>query len=783
MKFRFKPVDVLIALVLTISLAFTGVALSLLYSTHNFVPKGVQPAEYLTVLRLRERDDSDQYWFDSLSLNEFAFLRRNFKNVNWFYEDYLNRNRVHTPSNSAHTYVDLSEVSHEYFSALGVLTTDGIPVSAPANQRVAVLAESVAEQLFGVLDRQDMSILLDGTSTAIPVVAIVSDDFKGLTSWNVKGWVVNIDEHHVLNVSDPTDFYVQSRFIFGKSGIGAASADEITEQLKNHKMVGRFSLGPDSFMTVNVLKSDQARAFASLFLAPFNESAAQRGSTGLIAVVFALVILMFFLLAIFFDSEQSKQIQPLSVSYMVGAAPHQLVGRLVVLHCAPFLVALALAVFVYFQIANLMLSYEPFKSYPGYLSTASHSIAIASMCSLLATCVGVSFIYGSYSLRRLLRSTYLTLARTADRSGVRYVLLFLVVLCMLFMGSNLSYFSRYVNFSFGFENTDIPSFIPSTPISLHPNAFKEELLKIDGVADAGRTSVIPLSPEFALPEPEAVMDASYTNEQTFYRIRVDKAFFDIYGVRTLIGELDDAFGDYDVALSLSMARTLEIEPSKLIGSSISLGNSRNIYNVIAIVDDVKYGNYLNPTTNVFYTQETMNSTSSYWVVDYDGVSQDVIAALDNNPLFTGIQFLDGPIPQSLLKYQYQSEHSEETLIAWTATIILMLTGAAFCWSVLKSLSDRRRFITVAYATGASVQDITISLVTPIARTLLLCVLLAALLIAFGGSFWERRNISIEMWVLLPILVALCVALALLVHTYVMKICGTQTVSYLLETES
>ena len=154
-----------------------------------------------------------------------------------------------------------------------------------------------------------------------------------------------------------------------------------------------------------------------------------------------------------------------------------------------------------------------------------------------------------------------------------------------------------------------------------------------------------------------------------------------------------------------------------------------------------------------------------------------------SPLFTGVQFLIGPTPQELLSYQYQSERSEETLIAWTATIILMLTGAAFCWSALKSMSDRQRFIAVAYATGASVQDITFSFLTPIWRNLLLCVLFAAVLIVFGESFLSRRNVSIELWVLIPILMVLSAALALLVHAYVMRTCGTQTVSYLLETET
>ena len=47
--------DALVAGVLTISLAFTGVSVSLLYSSYNFVPQGVEPAEYVTVLR--DRDD------------------------------------------------------------------------------------------------------------------------------------------------------------------------------------------------------------------------------------------------------------------------------------------------------------------------------------------------------------------------------------------------------------------------------------------------------------------------------------------------------------------------------------------------------------------------------------------------------------------------------------------------------------------------------------------------------------------------------------------------------
>ena len=784
MKFRFSSMDALVAGVLTISLAFTGVSVSLLYSTYNFVPQGVEPAEYVTVLR--DRDDPE-FPYSALSLNEFGLLPRLAPDVIWFYEKPRGTSRVSNGSNTAHKYVDLSEVSHNYFASLGVTATDGTPINQALNSRVAVLSESVANALFEEDDTPYRWVVAGEDNAPVPVVATVSDDFEGLTYWPVKAWIVNADEGELMDASDLSSYYIPNTYIFGRSIDESLSTDEISDQLANHVLIGEIAVAPGVTHQFGETNDDRARALSGLVLLPYNESAAQRGSSELTSVVFALVVLMFFLLAVFFDSEQRKQFQAHSVSYMVGAAPHQLALRMIVSHWMPFLVALAFAIVAYYQMSSLMLSYEPFKSHPGYLSTGSQLIAIVSVSVLLPVCALCSFAYGSYSLSRMLTSQSLTRSRTLKRASVRFVLLLLVVACLLFVASNVSYFSKYANFDFGIDNADVPTLGPRTPLSITPERFKDELLKVESVSNAARSTAMPLAPTFYLPDPVAVQGRSGANKEEFYRIRVDVEFFEIYGVRTLMGDLRDIFDNNDIVLSHSMASALDDDVSNLIGSSISFEDDALIYDVIAIVDNVKYGSYFEPTTSVFYTKYKDNFGREWsgidWAVKQVGDVQDVISALDENPLFAGVQFLSSPTPRELFSFDYQNERSEETLIAWTATIMLLLTGAAFCWSVLNSLSERRRFIVVAYATGASVRDITLSLATPIWRDLLLCVLLTCLLVVFGEPFWVQRNIEIELWVVIPIFVILSVTLGLLVHSFVMRTCGSQTVSYLMETET
>ena len=778
MKFRFSSMDALVAGVLTISLAFTGVSVSLLYSSYNFVPQGVEPAEYMTVLR--DRDDPE-FPYSALSLNEFGLLQRNFPEVVWFYEKPNSTSRVANGSNTAHRYVDLSEVSSKYFAALGVNAIDGMPINPALNSRVAVLSESVANALFEEDDTPYRWVVAGEDNAPVPVVATVSDDFEGLTYWPVKAWIVNAVDSELLDDSDIGSYYIQNTYIFGRSD-ESTSVEDISAQLANHVLVGEIAVGPGRTHYFGETNDERARALSGLVLLPFNENAAQRGSSELTSVVLALVILMFFLLAVFFDAEQRKHLHTLRVSYTLGAAPHQLALHMMVSHWMPFLVALVLAIVAYYQMSSLMLSYEPFKSHPGYLSAGAQLIAIVSVCALLTICALSSFAYGSYSLSRMLTSQSLTGSRTLKRTSIRFILLLLVVACMLFVASNVSYFSKYANFDFGVENVDIPTIGAQTPLSVTPESFKDELLQVEGVTNAARSTAMPLAPMFYLPDPVAVRGLSGVNQEQFYGIEVDAEFFDVYGVRTLMGDLDDAFRDNDIVLSQSMARALDDDVSNLIGTSISLESYSRPYNVIAIVDDVKFGNYFEPTTTVFYTKYRRKSGID-WAVEHVGDVQDVISALDENPLFGGVRFMSAWTPREILNYQFQNERSEETLIAWTATIILLLTGAAFCWSVLHSLGERRRFIVVTYATGASVRDITVSLTTPIWRDLLLCVLLTCLMVVFAEPLWIQRNIEIELWVVIPIFFILSVTLGLLVHSFVMRACGSQTVSYLMETET
>jgi putative ABC transport system permease protein len=279
------------------------------------------------------------------------------------------------------------------------------------------------------------------------------------------------------------------------------------------------------------------------------------------------------------------------------------------------------------------------------------------------------------------------------------------------------------------------------------------------------------------------------SQQTLWRVAVDLAVFDLYGLKPVAGRLTlDAAGHYPAdashyALNETAARQLGFRSAQdAVGQAFDLPSvvqgGEGGHQIIAVVPDFSLASVENPIKPMAY----MFEPSQQHLVSMKLAAEDIpatLAAIDRAWAATGAKsrtnrfFLDTRFEQMYLSLLRQAQAFGVIAMATVALAVFGLFGLA-----IAAVARRRREIGIRKALGAQRGDVVRLLLWQFARPVLWASLIACPLAGWIMQRWLdgfAYHIDMPLW-LFPAVTALALLVAVLtVGVHVLRVAGAKPV--------
>ena len=681
------------------------------------------------------------------------------------------------------TELAVQHVSSEYFELLGIEPVSGRLSISSSHKPIAVLSERTRKTLFHAdVPETDLNIVLDD-ETLIPVGGVVADEFRGVQFEKADLWVVNPEPHFAASLDHQIgDQYVPNLEVFGRSAEPMQSFMSMNLLLEDYEyiteltreIVAQTPTGPSistSEYTWGVSETDKLEIYPGFHVYPWMYESARSGVQVLIGLGLLVVALVAAMLTEFLRYELIRRPNAIWVRFSVGATPWDFVRENLAVHLGWLIITFTAVVLFSQPLKAILFVAGPFASFPGELTLSDYIVGTTISFVVLAAIFVFSLGRASFLA---LRSNPETTPRKAYATTVAvgaHVLLFLCIVSLTMIVSSAIHYLSFKTFDYGFDNLEV-SYVIVTTADIESERLREALGSHPIVQSSTRLGILPCEPMSGLPPPLDLTEQWDKGGVVMYENRIDKSFFETFGVRTLAGS-SDLSSDEKVVLSFEAARMLNTDIVPVIGSAIELpSRSRpaRVATIVGVVADVKYGGYAEPTPPVIYSLlPDFRPSYEFWALHHSGDIQHVLSDVRNrlDLPHSSVNFMT--TPKRLVEKDFLAERGIELLTGLIAIIVFLVSLSAMHWSELKRLEDAQRRLAIETAIGASLSNLTVEYALKscmrIVAVFVVVYGFALLVYLLAPSYIEGTSL----WALLLVLAFVLIWNVLTVHTYITKL--------------
>ena len=728
---------------LGLSFGFIGVVFAIAWETFVSLPGGVAAKDYVTL----GRRTSEAGRFHTVSTVDYATIRGAVAEVAWSYGDYYTKEAKVLDSTGATVTVSVRDVSDNFLTLLGVAPALG-RTAYDGDVPAAVVSARMWRRVFD--SGQDaVGKLVDIGSTTVPIVGVADVAFEGIFDQRADLWLL-----HTRSPWSPGEGIAASLLMFGVLPEGMTST-ALAARLDGH----RFPI-PEQ-------RNDRLETVPGLALRPDERRQTAERLAWLGIVVALLLALAFMALIDYLAADHAGREESQAIRLAIGATPADVFRESARRHAAYVATMAVVSLLSFLYVSDAVLGMDPFAAALGRLRFASTAAGVGVGIALLV----LAFLWSCWVVGRAVSRRSLAAAGAAARGSRlarlawRALLFMAAASLLLTLSVGLQYVRDPVS-TLGFQNRDALMagvFFSRGPTPEGARRIRDALASQPTVDSAGRAEMLPLLPETILPKNRTAAKGYRTLEDvSFYRNRVDSAFFAALDVVLLSGSFLDAGRPNEMVMSRAAAQLFRAEVDGVVGRAIEFApvgalQDADVFTVVGVVEDIPYGRLSDPPAPVVYTVlpdvDPSRRFQDFWVIRHRGVADDIVALL--HELGGGIDEAYGIGSPTGLLDEEVDKRSIEAVLAMAGAFAFALGLAGVANALARTVADQASQIGIRYALGSTGGDETLRIVSGALVDIVLVGAVLSLLVV-AGRYLAPAPLSV---VTLPLVLAVLAAMA------------------------